>query len=424
MRAVLLGEKPLRTDDRALWRILEVTRQISACTDLLEVLHAIIDAARELLDADRGTVFLYDSTEHELYTLVATGMEGVRFDANLGIAGECAKNREIINVTDCYADRRFNPDIDRRTGYRTRCLLTIPLIGYDETLVGVMQVLNKDDGVFDAHDEQVGQGLAAQAAVAIQRARLIESALVKQKLERDLAIAREIQLGLLPENLPQPHGYQLSGWSAPADQTGGDVYDVAELGDGRLLMLLGDATGHGIGPALSVSQMRAMMRIGVRMRSDLTQLVEQINAQLTEDLSSDRFITAFFGILDVDQHRVIYHSAGQGPILHYQAATDDLVWLDATAPPLGILEGLTFQEQITVDLAPGDVLGLISDGVFEQMDARGRQFDTAGVKEAMNGAASRSATGYIEAIREAVRRHAGAKVQKDDATILLLKRNE
>ena len=130
-------------DREILERILAVTRQLARPLDLQTMLERVIDEGRAVLRADRGTVFLYDAETDELFSTVATGTDTLRIPADRGIVGECARTRRVINVPDCYADPRFNRDIDRKTGYRSRCLLTVPLVGYDDSLVGVLQVLNK-----------------------------------------------------------------------------------------------------------------------------------------------------------------------------------------------------------------------------------------------------------------------------------------
>src|SRR5262249_28436190 len=152
----------------------------------------------------------------------------------LGIAGAVAKSRRPLNIPDAYADPRFHREIDRQTGYRTRCLLTIPLIGLDDRLVGVMQVVNKLDGTFTGYDETLGEALAAQVAVALQRSQLMDHYVHKKQLEKSLAIARDIQQRLLPKTIPQVPGYDIAGWSRPADETGGDCFDFIPLPDGRL----------------------------------------------------------------------------------------------------------------------------------------------------------------------------------------------
>ena len=138
--------RPL-SEAQALRSVLEVTRKLSAPFDLDTMLTEVVDAARHVLGADRGTVFLYDESSNELVVRVATKLGSIRIPADKGIVGEAAMSRKLINVPDCYADERFNRAIDRETGYRSRCMLTIPLIGFEDTLVGVLQILNKNTGV-------------------------------------------------------------------------------------------------------------------------------------------------------------------------------------------------------------------------------------------------------------------------------------
>ena len=252
----------------ALNRILDVTRKLAAPFDLDTMLSEVVDAARNILDADRGTVFLYDDRTDELYIKVATGMDAIRIPADKGIVGESAQTRRLINVPDCYADGRFNRDIDRKTGYRTRCMLTIPLIGYEDSLIGVLQILNKNNGLFDAQDEFVAQALAAQAAVVLHRVKMTEAIIASEKLDQEITVARDVQMGTLPKRMPTLPGYDIAGTFTPTDQTGGDLYDFVPVSGHQLFVLMGDATGHGIGPALSATQVRAMLRVALTARSE------------------------------------------------------------------------------------------------------------------------------------------------------------
>ncbi|MCK5117512.1 MAG: GAF domain-containing protein, partial [Candidatus Aegiribacteria sp.] len=203
-----------------LWRILDVTRQLSTPIELNDMLVQVVDVARDVLRAERGTVFLYDKNTHELFAEVGTGLEveEIRFPADQGIAGICARTCSVVNVPDAYSHEGFNPEIDRKMGYRTRCILSIPLIGLDNSLVGVLQLINKTDGFFGLEDERVAEVLASQCAVALQRARLMREYMIKQKIEHDLTLAREIQTKLLPDLMPEIEGYDLAGWNEPADQ--------------------------------------------------------------------------------------------------------------------------------------------------------------------------------------------------------------
>jgi phosphoserine phosphatase RsbU/P len=407
---------------QAMERILEVTRRLATPIDLTALLTEVIDAARAVLRADRGSVFLYDSCTRELYSTVATGVGSLRFPANRGIVGECAETRRPINVPDCYADPRFNRESDLKTGYRTRCLLTVPLVGYDDSLVGVMQVLNKDAGVFTEEDQGIATALAAQCAVAIQRTQMLADLVEKEKMERELEVAREIQTKVLPRAVPRLAGYDLAGWSRPANQTGGDIFDIIGMDGNRLMLLLGDATGHGLGPALSVTQVRAMLRMAVRLGADLDDAFRHINDQLVEDLPDNRFVTAFLGLLDTERHRVIYHAGGQGPLLHFHAATGQCDWLAASTIPLGFMADLTLPEPRTHQLDRGDILALITDGIFEHENALSEPFGQTRVGDLVRRHQNEPMSRLLELIVREVERFGGMAPQIDDMTMLLVRR--
>jgi phosphoserine phosphatase len=408
---------------KALRRVLEVTRKLAAPFDLDTMLTEVVDVSRNILDADRGTVFLYDELTDELVVRVATELGTIRIPANKGIVGESAQTRKLINVPDCYADDRFNRDIDKQTGYRSRCMLTIPLLGFEDSLVGVLQILNKNHGVFDEQDEFIATALAAQAAVVLHRAKITEQIIESEKLDREIAVARDVQIGTLPKEMPTIDGYGFAGAFAPTDQTGGDLYDFVQLDEHRLFLLMGDATGHGIGPALSATQVRAMLRVALRLESSLDDAFVHINDQLCEDLPDDRFVTGFFGLLDASQHRVSFHSGGQGPIMHYHAASGEYDWHPATTFPLGYLPQSDLAAPLEIGLAPGDILGLISDGIYEYENEKGVQFGHDGVAAVINLLPDADAETIVAGIMRAVRQHGGSVPQADDITIVLARRS-
>ncbi len=409
-------------DTQALRQILEVTRKLAAPFDLDTMLTEVVDASREILNADRGTVFLYDEAADELVVRVGTELDHIRIPADKGIVGESAQTRKLINVPDCYADDRFNRAIDKQTGYRSRCMLTIPLIGYEDSLVGVLQILNKNGGIFDAKDEFVAQALAAQAAVVIHRAKITEQIIASERLDREISVARDVQMGTLPKDMPEIPGYEFGGAFSPTDQTGGDLYDFVPLENDRLFMLMGDATGHGIGPALSATQVRAMLRVALRLNSSLDEAFMHINDQLCEDLPDDRFVTGFFGLLDAATHSIRFHSGGQGPIMHFQAGMGEYDWHPATTFPLGYMPQSNLQEPESAMLEPGDVFGLISDGIFEYENETGEQFGRDGVMRVLDKHPDANAQQLVDLIMNAARQHGGEAPQADDITIVLARR--
>lgn len=413
--------------------VLEVARDLAAPCPLPELLTKVIDGARALLQADRGSVFLYDDKTHELYMISGTGIESLRFSATLGLAGECATTQKLLNIPDCYADPRFNREIDRKTGYRTQCLLSVPLMGLQNRLVGVMQLLNSAKGSFDERDQTIAIALGAQAGVAIQRQQLLEVQQIKQKMERDLLVARDIQRGVLPARMPDLRGYEIACYNRPADETGGDIYDVAHIAgdnDSRadannpVVLLLADATGHGIGPALSVTQVRAMFRMGLRLGASLGDVVQRIDQQLYDDLGGSRFVTAFVGVLDPQNNQLEYQACGQGPLLFYHRAEDRFDFRAATGLPLGIMPDLPGDEVDPVPLQPGDWVVLLTDGFYECMGPTNDQFGEERVAELVRKHRDEAPQVLIEALLAALDEFAyqHGVTQADDLTAIVLRR--
>ena len=401
--------------------ILKVTRDLAAPHDLETMLHEVVDAAKQVLRAERGTVWLYDPETDEMVTEVATDIAPVRIPASAGFVGACTRERRIITVPDCYADPRFNPDVDRASGYRTRCMMTLPLVDHGDTLVGAMQVLNKVDGVFDANDEALAAVLAAQCAVAIQRARMTEAIIEGEKMRHELETARAVQMSTLPATMPVVAGYDFHGMSRPASQTGGDTFDLAAIGE-DVLIVLGDATGHGIAPALSVTQMQAMLRMAFRLGADLDTAYVNVNNQLAQTMADDRFITAFIGLLDTARHQIRFHSGGQAPILHLRAQTNAFERSAPTSFPLAAMPLRSLRPAVILAMAPGDVLALLSDGVYEYENAAGEQFGEARVEAIVAQHRGMPMSGLASRLLAEVHEFAQGAAQEDDITVVLVKR--
>ena len=200
-----------------------------------------------------------------------------------------------------------------------------------------------------------------------------QSAMHEAKLVQDLQLARSIQRGLLPTEPPACPGFEVAGWSRPAEETGGDYFDWVTIDD-HTTITLGDVTGHGVGPALVATACRASVRAAVSDATDPGALLTRLNALLVDDLPENRFITlAAIGI----DHRagvVRLRSAGQGPMLHLHAARSQVTTHGADDLPLGIIAGHDFGTSTAIDLAPGDLFLLITDGFIEWADPAGEQY--------------------------------------------------
>ena len=183
-------------------------------------------------------------------------------------------------------------------------------------------------------------------------------------MRHDLDTARTIQQGLLPDRPPATPHYDIAGWNRPADETGGDYFDWETLDDGRLAISLADVSGHGLGPALLMAVCRAYAR-ATSPAADLDQLLTRLNQLLAGDVPSGRFATYVMARLDPAAARLELASAGHGPLFLYRAASDDFVSPPAQGTPLGMFSAARYQPPTRHQMAPGDILLLVTDGFFE-----------------------------------------------------------
>lgn len=256
------------------------------------------------------------------------------------------------------------------------------------------------------------------------------------KLENDIVIAREIQQKTFPERLPHLPGFEIAGWNAPADETGGDTYDIIgydtdpETGSLQIcddkaqnaFLLLADATGHGLGPALSVMQLRAMLRMGMHNTLDLSLLLENMNGQLHADLPSGRFITAWLGQIDSENHTLNYLSAGQAPLLHYRAQENKVNILSSDIYPLGIADTMDLGSINKIQMNPGDMFAVISDGIFEAMDHQEQLFGNDRLIDILKQEKKSPPDEIIHVIRQQVETFTKNAPAADDQTIVIIKR--
>ena len=400
--------------------LLGVSREIGPAVDLNTLLRRIEEATLRVVGCERVTVFVSDG--HLLRSRLATGEKELSVPMALGIVGEAFQTRKVINSPDASHDPRFNPDVDYATGFQTRNLLAVPLIGYDQEVVGVFELLNKQGGAFTNADEEMAATLASLTAVALQRHMLLEEHSEKRKLDRDLDMARKIQRSLLPEEAPGIHGFDIAGWNKPADATGGDFYDYLGLGEGRLGIVLADVSGHGLGSSLLACECRALVRAIASMTSDLKIIITRANEILYGDLKAERFVTLFLGDLDLTAAQITYVSAGHAPLLYCPQRGGTCRRMDPTTLPLGIQSSVDGTPTRPLTMGTGDILMLVTDGFDEWANAEDEQFGTERIFNVIRAHRSEPAVELIKRLHESVLAFSGGTEQADDLTALVVKK--
>jgi phosphoserine phosphatase RsbU/P len=399
--------------------ILEVSRLLAVTADLEHLLTEIAKAAQGLLGAERASIFLYDMSSDELWTKIALGSATIRVPSSAGIVGFVFKTNKLLNIPDAYADARFNREVDRRTGFVTRNLLTVPMIDLKGRPIGVIQAVNKIGGIFGREDEETIELLAAQGGVAIQRYHLQVDAIQVVELRREMDLAKRVQESLLPKSAPKFPRLEAVGWTKPASVTGGDAYDLWTISPGKLGIFVGDASGHGLAPALVVSQARTLARALSEIDCDPRWVLTKMNNRLVNDLELGRFVTVFMACLEEDG-TLTWASAGHGPILYRPAPGEPIRLLDPTAPPIGVLDEFLVDPTEVVHFECGGLLIVMSDGIFEAQGPDGEMFGVERVTQILNEGEKSSPEALLNNFKEAVRVWQGKEEPNDDQSIVLV----
>ena len=405
--------------------LLRVSQALASEIRLDDLLQVIVEKAAEVMDADRATLFLYDESRKELWSKTTQRLEikEIRLPLGAGIAGNVAKNRRAINIPDAYADPRFNPDFDDETGYRTRSILCLPLIGNGGRLMGVIQVLNKkDQAVFDEADGSLLAGLSAHITVALERARLIEAYVEKERMEEALKLAHDIQMSMLPKvcpPFPERHEYDLFAAIAPAKEVGGDFYDFFFIDEDRLCFAVGDVSGKGVPAALFMAVTKTLFKAIASRMGRPSDILSRLNEEICRDNDSAMFVTLFCGILNNRTGQFDYSNGGHN--LPYYLSRTGVKPLEKTGGrALGLVEKSVYGSRRLV-LGPGETIFLYTDGVTEAMDATGNFFSDQRLERLLAQAQSSPPRQLIEDLVKEVKVFSAQAPQSDDITALALR---
>ena len=410
---------------RNLKALLGVAKALASEIKLDNLLQVIVAKAAEVMDAERATLFLYDKPRNELWSKTTQKLEikEIRVPLGVGIAGTVAKTRALTNISDAYADPRFDPTFDKQTGYRTRSILCLPLIGNAESLVGVIQVLNKRNReTFDEIDESLLAGLSDHITVALERGRLIEAYIEKERLEEGLKLAHDIQMSMLPKIFPPfPERRDLDIFAAitPAKKVGGDFYDFFFLDEDRLCFAIGDVSGKGVPAALFMAVIKTLFKASAGRAENPGEILSTVNREICRDNDAQMFTTLFCGILDTRTGEIRYSNGGHNRPYHLSRAGVQQV-PKTGGRVLGLLEETAFGGSRLV-LAPGETLFLYTDGVTEALDPAGEFFSEWRLESILSPIKFASAREQINNLINQITLFAAGAEQADDITTLAIR---
>lgn len=342
------------------------------------------------------------------------------YPADEGVLGEAVVQRHTVLIEDAEQDDRLpvydEPELHLRT------LLVAPLVFHEEVL-GVLAVSNKRTLTpFDESDRYLLASLADQAALSVRAARLYQAAAEKERIDRDLQLARDVQQILIPQQLPQRPGLDCAGLSEPAQQVGGDYYDMFSIDADRTAFVIADVSGKGVSAGLVMAMFRTTIRLLAATSDSPAAVLRQANRRIFPDIRDDMFVSVIYGIMDARSSTIVFARAGhEPPLLRHAEGAVDIV-----SPPgmaVGIDPGDAFDEATgegEIHLSDGDLLVLYTDGITEARDRAGTEFGRDNLVEAVATSGSDGAANLARDIRERMRRFVGDTPQQDDITLLIL----
>jgi serine phosphatase RsbU (regulator of sigma subunit) len=403
---------------KILYRVSDAVRMI---LDTRELLERIMDFIWEALSPTRGVILLRGLETTDLEPVVIRSQETHPDDIviSTGVVDRCLRDRVTVLVTDAPTDRRF-ADNDSVVVVLIRSAICAPLIHKDEVLGVIYIDAQGGMGVRYTNDEmELLSGIANQAAIAIQNARLYREAIQRQRLEKELEIARSIQMNLLPTTYPALPGLSLSAMSLPARQVGGDYYDFLPLSDGRLALVAADVSGKGVPAAMLTASVRASVHMEMQrpQGGPLAEVVSAVNRWACRTASAGIFVTLFIGVFDPERRLIEYVNAGHCfPLLFHPDGT--YAALESGGPVLAVEETARYESGVA-DVAEGDTLIIYTDGVVDTLAPTQELFGFERFVDVIRRNLAQDAQGLRDAVHEATEAFRAGHEPFDDFTLIV-----
>ena len=407
----------------------DISFKIKDTLDLNVILNLLLDALKTVIDYDAAGIFvLSEHIEHpdfyfpgqKIGGIAKRGYEDhpVEVDAMLregkGIVGYVISAKECVIAEDVRKDKRYV--IGRK---ETLSEIAVPIINNDEA-IGALDVESDKLSAFDSHHLEILQFFADAAAISLEKAILHHQILENKKLEEQLQIAKEVQSGLLPSQSPEVEGYDLAGICIPTYEIGGDYYDYISLDESNLAIVIADVSGDGVPAALIMAAFRAMLRNHLKLNDQPREIMNLLNGQMPEVSRKRDFITAFYGKLNIKDHKLTYTNCGHNPPVLLRS-NGKLEFLEAGGPSLNLIKDAQFVSS-SVNLFPGDQIIFYTDGVTEIFNRDLKEFGFERLKTVILKSKNISACEIINNIVESTKKFSGSKLYRDDFTLVVLKR--
>lgn len=396
----------------------EIARELSSILNLDELLGRIAELLRRLIDYQMFSILLLDPSGEKLqhrFSLRFHESIHLKNDIPLGrgLVGAAAESKQAVLVADVSKDPRYvaaNPE--------TRSELAVPLI-YKDKVIGVLDLEHTRRGFFTEEHKRTITTLAAQIAIAIENARLYEQiARQERRLERDLSLARELQMRLLPQARPKLAHLDVAAKFVPARAIGGDLYDFIPYSMSRLGLVIGDVSGKGAPAAIYAALVSGILRSHAPIEPGPSEMLSAVNLSLAERRIEAQFVSLIYAVWD-DEHRILTVSnSGLPRPIYVHGGKNEVI--EATGLPLGLFDEADYDE-FEFRMKPGEMFVFFSDGILDARNRNGELFGRGRVEEIVLECGGKSADCVVDSLFQAVAEHSAGMETFDDQTVVAIR---
>jgi len=396
----------------------EIARELTSILNLDELFKRIGELLSRLIDYQMFSILLLDSAGEKLqhrFSLRFQENIHLKHDISLGkgVVGYAAEKKEAVLVKDVKKDPRYI-----ETNPETRSELAVPLT-YKDKVIGVLDLEHTRRGFFTDDHQRTITTLAAQIAIALENARLYEEiARQERRLERDLAMARELQFRLLPQALPKVANLEIAAKFSPARAIGGDLYDFLGYSQSRTALVIGDISGKGAPAAIYAALVSGILRSHAPMEPAPAEMLAAVNYSLAERRIDGQFCSLIYSVWDDDSRTLQVANSGlPRPVYCHKGKTQ---MIEATGLPLGLFDDAEYDE-FTFQAEADDVFVFFSDGILDATNRAGELFGRTRLEKIISECCANSAESMVKSIFKAVTEHAAGVATFDDQTVVAIR---
>jgi sigma-B regulation protein RsbU (phosphoserine phosphatase) len=417
-------EMQLRQRIQELTALFNISTMLSGTRGLQQILDRITRAVAEALHVKSCSLRLLDEHRDELVIKSVHGLSEKYLKKGPVTVGMSPIDRAVlaghpVYIADMSKDERvLYPHEAQEEGIVSS--LVVGML-YKDRPIGVLRVYTAEAHEFTDFERKLLESIASQAAVAIENARLQEEAVEKDRLERQVQIAAEVQRRMMPAKPPRLQGLDVAALYVPCFELGGDFFDFIPLGDHSVGVTVADVVGKGLPASLLMASVRAAMRAQADNVYDLDEIVSRVNKSMSLDMRSNEFITLWYGVLDHQHRQLTYCSAGHEPAILVRGG--QMRELSVGGMVIGVDPEQRYDKEV-VQLQKGDVLWIYTDGVPDAMNYAGDKFGKTRMRECLMAHLHESAEQICRQMLWETRRFVGLNRRTDDTTMVVIKVTE